>query len=176
MKKRVNSVNGFSLVELLAALLITGILLATISSVFLISQKVYMRGEAISYKQKSITNVETELQNVLAIATAVNKKNSPSQNTDSKHYFNLGFNDKGQCVEYVDGTEYAVDQITEIKLITAQKIMNYEFVPKNSMSVHRGGIVMNNSGYFSDTQNDFKSEIILNKDTRNIYLVVEYNP
>jgi len=74
MKKRVNSVKGFSLVELLAALLITGILLATISSVFLISQKVYMRGEAISYKQKSITNVETELQNVLAIATAVNKK------------------------------------------------------------------------------------------------------
>lgn len=176
MKRRVSGNSGFTLVELLVALLITGILLATISSVFLMAQTVYMRSADISYKQKSITNVETDLQNVLAIATAVNKKNLPAQNTTTKHYFNVGFNDKGQCVEYVDGAEYVVDQIKEIRLSAPQKIMNYELVPNNSMSVHSGGIVMNNEANFNNSQNDFTNEIVLNQETKGSYLVVEYNP
>ncbi|MBI4855251.1 MAG: prepilin-type N-terminal cleavage/methylation domain-containing protein [Acetobacterium woodii] len=176
MKSRISGNKGFTLVELLVALLITGILLATISSVFLMAQRVYLRGAEISYKQKSITNVETELQNVLAIATAVNKKNLPAQNTATKHYFNVGFNDKGQCVESIDGIEYVVDQIKEIRLSAPQKIMNYELVPNNEMSVHSGGIVMNNEANFNSSQNDFTNKIVLNQETKGSYLVIEYNP
>ncbi|HAZ05886.1 MAG TPA: hypothetical protein DCY58_06035, partial [Acetobacterium sp.] len=60
--------NGFSLVELIVTLVIVVILMTTVISVFLMSQKIYTRGGDISYKQKSITNIETDLQNVLATA------------------------------------------------------------------------------------------------------------
>lgn len=139
---RPQSNKGFTLVELLVALLISGMLLATITSVFLMSQKVYTRGGDISYKQKSITNIETDLQNALATATNFTVDNS--QPTSSAVY-GIGFNHEGDCVEVINGVEYKTDQITEISLtITNGNTMNYEIVPKNSMSNLTGGIVMNN--------------------------------
>ena len=131
---------GFTLVELLVALLISGLLLATVSSVFLMSQKIYTRGENTSYKQKSITNIETDLQNALATATAI------STSTTSGGDYSIGFNKDGVCVEVIGGEEYKTDQISEITLlITNHNTMKYGLIAKdNTMSTLGGGIVMNN--------------------------------
>lgn len=130
--------SGFSLVELMVALLIFVILMATVISVFLMSQKLYTRGENISYKQKSITNIETDLQNALATATTVEIQPT------SGGVYSLGFNSNGDCVEVINGVEYKTDQITEILLKTSGNTLNYEMIPQNSMSTLSGGIVMNN--------------------------------
>lgn len=131
---------GFTMMELLVALLITGMLMAMIISVFLMAQKVYTRGGDISYKQKSITNVETDLQNALARSMSVVVSENPNGD------YNLGFDGSGQCLEKIgaSGESYVVDQITEITLWTEQKKLYYELVPKNAMSTLSGGIVMNN--------------------------------
>ncbi|MBC3796774.1 PilW family protein [Acetobacterium tundrae] len=141
MKKIINirSNKGFTLVELLVALLISGILMATVSSIFLMAQKIYTRGGDISYKQKTITNVETELQNALAVATTVSLSSAATGD------FNLGFNDQGQCVEVVDGKTYVIDQISEIFLTGKnQNTLSYQLIPNANMSTLSGGIVMNN--------------------------------
>lgn len=143
MKKKdhFGSKKGFTLIEVMAALLITGILMVTVISVFLMSQKIYTRGGDISYKQKSITNIETKLQNALATATNISiEATKPGMAT----FYGIGFNGQGECVEVINGNEYKTDQITEIILKNTGNIMNYEIVPKDSMSILKGGIVMNN--------------------------------
>ncbi|MBC3899899.1 prepilin-type N-terminal cleavage/methylation domain-containing protein [Acetobacterium malicum] len=141
-QSRRNSQHGFTIIELLVALLITGILMATVTAVFLMSQKVYTRGTDISYKQKSITNIETDLQNVLATATGFTTASSQPTTND---VYGIGFNDQGECVEVINGTAYQTDQITEINFnVSNGNTMNYEIVPKHEMSVLEGGIVMNN--------------------------------
>lgn len=135
------SKKGFTLIEIVVALLITGILMFTVISVFLMSQNIYSRGGNISYKQKSVTNIETDLQNALATATDINIETSkPSTGV----FYGIGFNSKGECVEVINGDEYKTDQITEITLKNNSNTMNYEIVPKDSMSTLKGGIVMNN--------------------------------
>lgn len=143
MKRRnfFKSQDGFTLIEVIAAALIMGFLLVTITSVFLMSQKVYSRGGDISYKHKSITNIETDLQNALATATDV-KIQSTSEGVGA--VYSLGFNNNGDCVEVINGVEYQTDQITEISLSSSGNTLNYEMVPKDSMSTLSGGIVMNN--------------------------------
>jgi prepilin-type N-terminal cleavage/methylation domain-containing protein len=162
-QSRRNSQHGFTLIELLVALLITGILMATVTTVFLMSQKVYTRGTDISYKQKSITNIETDLQNVLATATGFTT--AISQPTTSDVY-GIGFNDQGECVEVINGVAYQTDQITAISFnVSNGNTMNYAIVPKYEMSVLKGGIVMNNiKSATLDTQ--------LNGDANKGYLVI----
>jgi len=135
--------SGFSLVELMVALLIFAILMVTVISVFLMSQKLYTRGENISYKQKSITNIETALQNALSIAD-VNGVKISSDITQPGTDYAIGFNSNGDCVEVIKGSTYITDQITEITLKNNGSTMKYEIVPKDSMSTLKGGIVMNN--------------------------------
>ncbi|HEY5557364.1 PulJ/GspJ family protein [Acetobacterium sp.] len=131
---------GFTLVELLVALLISGILMATVSSVLLMSQKIYTRGENTSYKQKSITNIETDLQNALATATAI------STSTVAGSDYSIGFNKDGVCVEVIGANEYKTDQISGITLeVVNHNTMKYGLIAKdNTMSTLSGGIVMNN--------------------------------
>ncbi|WP_286945383.1 PilW family protein [Acetobacterium sp. UBA5834] len=134
--------NGFSLVELIVTLVIVVILTTTVISVFLMSQKIYTRGGDISYKQKSITNIETDLQNALATATGITVT---STQPTSAAVYGIGFNNQGQCVEVIDGVPYQTDQITAISFdVSNSNTMNYEIVPKQEMSVLKGGIVMNN--------------------------------
>lgn len=150
---------GFTLVELLVALLISGILMATVISVFLMAQKIYTRGGDISYKQKSITNIETDLQNNLSTSVEVKLLNSiTSTDVIAKNAdYIIGIDDKGQCVEKIynasinDFDTYPVDQIRDIVLNVTQtttnekKAMNYELIPQNLMSNLSGGIIFNNS-------------------------------
>lgn len=144
MKKLVNtqSNNGFTLVELLVALLISGILLGTVSSVFLMSQKLYTRGGDVSYKQKSITNVETDIQNALSIASATGVITSTSPGGN----YSIGFNNNGDCVEVISTVEYKLDQISQIKFTVVNvNTMTYEIIPTDTtMSTLTGGVVMNN--------------------------------
>lgn len=137
-RKRILQERGFTLIELIVTLLITLLLIGSIISVLLMSQKVYTQGGDISYKQKTITNVETDLQNALATASTVEIQPS------SGGVYSLGFNSNGDCVEVIDGVEYQTDQITEISLSSSGNTLNYEMVPKDSMSTLSGGIVMNN--------------------------------
>lgn len=162
-QSRPNGKHGFTLIELLVALLITGILMATVTTVFLMSQKIYTRGGDISYKQKSITNIETDLQNALATATSLAV--TSSQPTSGAVY-GIGFNNQGECVEVINGVPYQTDQITEISFnVRSGNTMNYEIVPKNEMSVLKGGIVMNNiKGATLNTQlngNDKKGYLVI---------------
>lgn len=165
MKKLANaqSNRGFTLVELLVALLISGILIATITSVFLMSQKLYTQSGNISYKQKSITNIETDLQNALATATAVSISAAPGGD------YSIGFNNDGVCVEVIGANEYKTDQISEITLIIANhNTMQYGLMAKdNTMSTLTGGIVMNN------IKNSTFSSPPLNGSSEN-YFVITY--
>lgn len=147
-------INGFSLVELLVALLITGIMMAMIISVFLMSQKIYTHGGDISYKQKSITNIETDLQNALARAAGNGVKidySTPSGN------YSIGFKD-GICVEVINGEYYQTDQISQIDLsVTNVNTLNYVITPKDTtMSQLKGGIIMNNVKTSPFTNETFK--------------------
>lgn len=153
---------GFTLVELLVALLISGLLMATVTSVFLMSQKIYSRGGDISYKQKSITNVETDLQKALSTATEI------KINATSGGDYSIGFDKDGVCVEVIGGVGYSADQISEIALkVVSQNNMTYKLVPKDtSMSALSGGIVMNNI-------KDSSLSATLNGDNEN-YLVITY--
>lgn len=133
---------GFTLIELMVSLLITGILMATITSVFLMSQKIYTRAGDISYKQKSITNIETELQNSLGRAMKVSIITRAPGSTDDYDYY-IGFDATGKCNIGSDG--YFSDQVADIELEIAGDTMVYKLIPKNeTMSVLSGGIVLNN--------------------------------
>jgi prepilin-type N-terminal cleavage/methylation domain-containing protein len=161
MKKLVKaqSKSGFTLVELMVALLISGILMATVSSVFLMSQKVYSRGESINYKEGTATNTETNLQNLLAVATGVSLESAPK--TDDEESYSIGFNADGDCQEYsttttVDGggaKQYsksvtAIPHLSEIEVEAMNNnitTLNYKLIPEdNTMSTLAGGTVMNN--------------------------------
>lgn len=150
---------GFTLVELLVALLITGILIMGMSSVFLMSQKVYSRSGNISYKAGTVTNTETNLQNRLAVATDVYLASSPK--TDDEESYSIGFNAVGDCEEYsttttVDGsgkTQYSksvtsISHLAEIEVKATNNkttTLNYKLIPKDeTMSTLGGGTVMNN--------------------------------
>lgn len=133
--------SGFTLVEMAVGLLITGFLLLSAGSVYFIAVKTYTRAEDINYKKGTITNIETVLQNSLATATEIKTDfNAPV----GDQYYGLGFNSEGECVEVIDSIEYKTDQITKIVLKNNGNILNYELFANNSMSVIRGGIVMNN--------------------------------
>lgn len=153
MKKLVNmkkTNEGMTLVELVVTLMISALLMGTIGSVFFLSQKVHDRGEAISFKQGSITNLEVKLQNALSKATSVTLKDKPDGD------YNLGFNAEGNCVEVLRGEnlEYMNYEVTGIELHASQKanldekdayVMEYKLFPKdNTMSVLSAGIAMNN--------------------------------
>lgn len=154
---------GFTLVELIVALLISGILMATIISVLLMSQKIYTKGENISYKQKSITNIETDLQNALSIASETGVKIS----TIPEGNYSIGFKD-GICVEVIGGETYETDQIDKIVFTVINgNTMSYEITPKDqTMSTLTGGIVMNNI-----KTKPFNSETF---DGETKYLVINY--
>ncbi|MDK2941791.1 MAG: hypothetical protein PWP56_1304 [Acetobacterium sp.] len=158
---------GFSLIELLVGLLITGILMATVTSVLLMAQKVYTRGGDISYKEGTVTNTETNLQNLLAVATEVHLLGAPK--TDDEESYSIGFNTEGLCQEFsttttVDGsgnkqyskTVTAVPHLSEIEVKATNNkttILNYKLIPKdNTMSTLSGGTVMNNINIFKDNQ------------------------
>lgn len=160
---------GFTLIELLVGLLITGILMATVTSVLLIAQKVYTRGGDISYKEGTVTNTETNLQNLLAVATEVHLLGAPK--TDDEESYSIGFNTDGVCQEFstietVDGsgnkqyskTVTGVPHLSEIEVKATNNkmtILNYKLIPKdNTMSTLSGGTVMNNINIIKDNQPD----------------------
>lgn len=168
VKEDIRTNKGFTLIELLVVLLITAILLATTASVFLMSQKVYVRGEAISNKEGTITNAETNLQKVLAVTTGIRISDMPQ--TDLKESYSIGFNSDGICEEVImtlivdnngnpvldagGGKQYSrIDHtIPQIANITVQVTgsseavtMNYGLVPVDgTMTTLSGGVVMNN--------------------------------
>lgn len=144
MKKKIKTNDGFTLMELMVALLIMSILLGAAGSVFFVAMKVYTRGENISYKEGSITNVETALQNALSIAKATGVKIITDPTQPSSDY-SIGFKN-GVCVEIIDGVEYKMDQISSITFTVVNvNTMVYEITPKDAtMSKLKGGIVMNN--------------------------------
>ncbi len=155
---------GFTLVEILVALMITGVLLGTAGTTFLMSQKIYTRGTDISYKQGSITNTETNLQNYLSVATGVTLASAPK--TDDQESYSIGFKNDGTCeevimIQNVDASgnpvtiggknctesRTMISQISEIQVDTigtTVATMNYDLVPFNEMATLSGGIVMNN--------------------------------
>lgn len=172
MKKLINSraSNGFTLIEILVALLITAMLMVTIASIFLMAQKIYTRGGDISYKQKSITNIETELQNSLGRAMKVSIITRAPESTDDYDYY-IGFDATDKCNIGSDG--YFSDQVADIELKIAGDTMAYKLIPKNNtMSVLSGGIVLNNFNHPDFEYGEFANGS-LNKDLPR-YLVVTF--
>lgn len=198
MKKHIDtrSNKGFTLVELLVALLISGILLGTVSSVFFMSQKLYTRGADISYKEGSITNTETNLQNYLSIATAVTLASTPPPTTDDKKSYSIGFKNDGTCeevtmIQNVDGAGNPIlvggkkctqsvstlSQISEIQVGavgTNVATLNYDLIPFNSMSTLSGGIVMNNIKLVNSNMpsDELKAGTNLNASTNGMHYLV----
>lgn len=163
--EKLKKCDGFTLIELMVALLIMSILLGAAASVFFIAMKMYTRGTNINYKEGSITNIETELQNGLAKAKATGVKIDTVPGGD----YSIGFNDTGDCVVVMNGTEYKTDQISSIKLsVTNVNTLVYEIIPKDdSMAKLTGGIVMNNVKV-----SPFTSETLSGATER--YLVIDY--
>lgn len=129
------------------------------------SQKLYIQGEGISYKQKSITNVETELQNSLAKAIEI----SVSQTSGGD--YSIGFNGTGECNIAPGG--YVSDQVKDIQLEIVGDTMSYKLIPKNSsMSILSGGIVLNNFNNPGFKHDGFVNGN-LNKDLPR-YLVIQF--
>lgn len=150
---------GFTLIELMVGLLIAGILMATVTSVLLISQKVYTRGGDISYKVGTVTNTETNLQNYLSVATGVILASAPK--TDDEESYSIGFKADGTGEEVImssvidssgnkkySKTVIPIPHLSEID-VQATGVntitLNYQLVPKDTtMSTLSGGMVMNN--------------------------------
>lgn len=148
--KRVLNQQGFTLIELMAASLIGIILMGVVGSIFFTSLNLFSRSEAIQYKEGSITNVETNLQNAVATAAKDGGMRISSSATGSNYA--IGFKD-GNCVEIIEGHEenpYIITEISEIILNydSSNRVLSYELVPKenSAMSVLKGGIVVNNTG------------------------------
>lgn len=142
MKKRLSS-RGFTLPEILIASLITIILLGAVGSVFLTSLNLFSRGADIANKSGTITNVETNLQNKLAVTSEVEIATSPSGP------YSIGFNSDEICQEIIkkDGEEdikYTIDQLSEIILKVDGNMLKYELEAKDGMSTLKGGIILNN--------------------------------
>jgi hypothetical protein len=153
MMKKIDNQKGFTLMELMGV----------VGSIFLTSLNLFSRSEAIQYKEGSITNIETNLQNALSTATAI------SIQSGSGGVYSIGFNGDGDCVEVIDGIEYKIDQISQINLNFDGHTLRYELVPKENsmMSILSGGIVVNNivSGSILATLDN----------TNRQYLVIEKN-
>ncbi|TYC87564.1 prepilin-type N-terminal cleavage/methylation domain-containing protein [Acetobacterium wieringae] len=186
--KKALETEGFTLVELVVTLLITSVLLATIGSAFLFSQKIYTRSENISYKAGVVTNTETNFQNYLATATDVKLLEAPVM--DKKSY-NIGFNNAGICEEIIvtlssDGSSYLVNSqvlshISEIYVwATGEQtaVLNYKLVPiDTTMTTLAGGIVMNNINDENKNmpEDNLKTGSNLNSSGNSIhYLVLTY--
>ncbi|WP_373484531.1 type II secretion system protein J [Acetobacterium sp.] len=163
LNDKIKKSGGFTLLELMVSLLIMSVLLAAASSVFFIAMKMYTRGENISYKSGSITNIETKLQNGLSIASATGVKIDTVAGGD----YSIGFKD-GVCMEVINGVEYEIDQISEMKFTVINvNTMAYEITPKDdSMAKLTGGIVMNNIKV-----SPFSSEVLSGG---NKFLVITY--
>lgn len=130
--------SGFTLPEILVASLITIILLGAVGSVFLTSLNLFSRSEAIANKSGTITNVETNLQNKLAVASEVEIATSPSGP------YSIGFDSNGLCQEIIEGTSYSINQLSEIILEVDENMLRYKLIPKDGMSTLKGGIILNN--------------------------------
>lgn len=178
-----NMNKGFSLIELIVALLITSILFISAGSVYLIAVKTYTRAGDISFKEGSVTNIETELQNYLSVASKVELLTQPKKDSS---VLNIGFDPDGNCVEHrYKGSDqfeiYQLDQIANISLKVTQvntgdpMTLEYELVPNKSMSTLKAGIVMNNSNMSSFA---LSSQLVVNggavslKENKPLYLVV----
>lgn len=180
---KMNMNKGFSLVELVVALLITSILFVTVGSIYFIAVKTYTRSGDISFKEGSTTNIETELQNYFSIASKVELLTEPKKDSS---VFSIGFDPDGNCAEYrYKGSEqfdiYELDQISDISLKVTQvnagdpMMLEYELIPKKSMSTLKAGIVMNNSNMSSfvlSTQLVVNGELVSLKENKPLYLVV----
>jgi len=180
---KMNMNKGFSLVELIVALLIAGILFIAAGSTYLIAIKTYTRAGDISFKEGSVTNIETELQNHLSIASKVELLTEPKKDSS---VLNIGFDSEGNCSEYrYKGSDqfdiYNLDQITDILLKATQAnagdpiTLEYELVPKKSMSTLKAGIVMNNSnmsGFLLSPQFVVNVDAVSLEEKKPLYLVV----
>lgn len=172
MKKLINTraSNGFTLIEIMVALLITAMLMVTIASIFLMAQKIYTRGGDISYKQKSLTNIETELQNSLGRAMEVAIITRAPEISDDYDYY-IGFDATGKC--NIGSGGYFSDQVADIQLEVISDTMSYKLIPKNNtMSILSGGIVLNNFNNPDFGYGEFANGS-LNKDLPR-YLVVTF--
>lgn len=141
LKDRLKKNNGFTLIELIVALLIMVILFVAATSVYSIGNSIYKRAGDISNKEGTITNTETNLQKVLPITTGVALSSIPRTDLTSESY-SIGFKADGNCEEVVvslvvdssgnpvlvDGKkQYAktvklIPQISDIKLVAAQQM------------------------------------------------------
>jgi|GEM_PF-4357408 len=139
--------------ELMAASLIGIILMGVVGSIFLTSLNLFSRSEAIQYKEGSVTNVETNLQNAVSTAKALGVFAVASGN------YTIGFNENGDCVEFLNVSvipdkdsdeykKYIIDQISAINLVydSGNRVLSYELLPKEEsmMSTLKGAIVINN--------------------------------
>lgn len=195
MKLFLKNEKGMTLVELVVTLLLMSIALGSIGAIIPMVQKHYARAEGISYKQGTVTDVETRLQNALGRGTFLFIRDTPNGD------YNLGFNEKGQCVEVTkdvtgeDGVkaetvtevEVGLDQISEIKLrvfgakegekIPETYTMGYELIPKDTtMSDLVGGTVMNNivvGGTYKEAV--FMDDVTLNSASPKKYLVIDFD-
>lgn len=133
--------NGFTLIELIVALLIMVILFVAAASVYTIGNNIFNRAGDISNKEGTITNSETNLQKVLPITTGVALSSAPKTVLTSES-FSVGFKADGTCEEVVislvvdsDGKPVLVDdkkqyvktvnsipQISEIRLLAVQQM------------------------------------------------------
>ncbi|MDK2936139.1 MAG: hypothetical protein PWP62_1147 [Eubacteriaceae bacterium] len=138
--KKVIDQQGFTLMELMAAALIGIILIGVVGSIFLTSLNLFSRSEAIQYKEGSVTNVETNLQNALSTATGIQIESNFSG------IYSIGFNSSGECVEVINGVESKIDQVSQIIINFDGHTLRYELVAKENsmMSGLSGGIVVNN--------------------------------
>lgn len=140
-KDQLKKNNGFTLIELIVALLIMVILFGAATSVYSIGNSIYKRADNISNKEGTITNTETNLQKVLAITTGVTLSSAPKTEVTSESY-SIGFKADGSCEEVIvslilgsDGKPVLVDekkqyaktvnsitQISDIKLLAVQQL------------------------------------------------------
>ncbi len=166
--------NGFTLTELIVALLVMGILFGAGASVYFFGIKHYTRTSDIAYKEGTVTNMETNLQNLLSTATAIRLSDSMSEDTNE---YSIGYNDDG-CHEKKGDNIYIVE-LTDIYIQTSKVgssySLSYQLSPKDpTMSTLKGGIVMNNIKSESQISSyaEFAEGVQLNADVKKQYLII----